>query len=103
MNILQCPYDRDTTNCAHSQDAGVQCQRERRILSSEKGLIVIILFVYTELCEDGDLRLAFITQGHVEVCYEETWGSICDTDFDNRDASVICRQLGFSIRGKALG
>ena len=28
INILQCNYDEDTTDCTHTQDAGVQCQRE---------------------------------------------------------------------------
>ena len=48
------------------------------------------------------MRLTFITQGRVQVCYRETFSSICDTDFDTHDASVICRQLGFSSRGKGF-
>nr|XP_055172276.1 macrophage receptor MARCO [Nyctereutes procyonoides] len=41
------------------------------------------------------------TRGRAEVHYNGAWGTICDDDWDNLDATVFCRMLGYS-RGTAL-
>ena len=31
----------------------------------------------------------------MEICYDGVWGSVCDNNWNNWNAAIVCLQLGF--------
>ena len=65
------------------------------------------------ICPTGDGGCAFsestdhlingsLSVGRVEVCIGGRYGTVCDDGWDDQDASVVCRKLGFSPYGEFL-
>lgn len=52
-------------------------------------------------CDDRDVRLveANVGTGRIEVCTNTLWGTICSNSWDSVDASVACKQSGYSPYG----
>jgi len=65
----------------------------------------MFLCSHVALCEDGDIRLVngFIEyEGHLEVCFDQKWGTVNGNGWSDNDTRVVCRQLGYQTTGTPL-
>ena len=46
-----------------------------------------------------DLIKDQVSRGIIEVCVNGSYTRVCDDGWDNRDASVVCSQMGLSRYG----
>lgn len=65
---------------------------------------LVIQSVDLECNDPGKVRLVYGNmtggnRGRVELCFGGQWGTVCSTLWDNNDAAVVCRQLGFGTEG----
>ncbi|XP_071492852.1 scavenger receptor cysteine-rich domain-containing protein DMBT1-like [Diadema antillarum] len=76
-------------NCVHSEDAGVVC--------TFTGTTPPALEPEVRLADGGSDR-----EGRVEILHDGTWSTVCDDSWDDIDADVVCRMLGFPGAEMAL-
>jgi len=51
----------------------------------------------------GQLRLEggnVANEGRVEICIDNVWGTVCNGIWGTTEATVVCRQLEYSIQGQ---
>ena len=60
-----------------------------------------IIHIVGGSCTNGDVRLISRysygrSEGRVEVCHNQQWGTICRDNWSDNSTQVICDQLGYS-------
>ncbi|KAM9847935.1 neurotrypsin [Aulostomus maculatus] len=95
VSLLACAHSGwGQHDCSHSEDVGVHCEREGHSYDtsgplSPSGPLVRLVA--------GESR----KEGRVEVFMKGHWGSVCDDGWNDVNAVVVCRQLGFTGVAKA--
>ena len=57
-----------------------------------------VLSLIATSCIQNDIRLVGGErnfEGRVEMCDDSVWKTICTEDWGDKEARVVCRQLGF--------
>ena len=101
--MTSCRYSKtNLINCYSNELAGVHCEGELRYHLTDT---YNMLLICTGVCTNGEVGLRGSSNdliGRVEVCVYGEWSTVCDRQWDDNDAAVICRQLGHSSYGTCM-
>ena len=84
-------------NCSRNNTAGVLCG-----YGNYDPLFIYSLINTLADCEDGEIQLVgseWNYEGTVEICHDHIWGLISDSSWNTENAQVVCKQLGYEVKG----
>lgn len=94
------PFVMDNVQCSGTESHLVNCTH---ITNHNCFIFEVAGVICKDPCMyDGQLSLyggSSNTEGRVEVCMNGQWGTVCDDQFENVDAAVICKTLGLPFEG----
>ncbi len=106
QRLIDCSYDY-IRSCPHGifywGAAAVECQTSTYFIIAI--ITITMLAIIALLCQEGGLRLVDGStdgDGRVEICLNETWGTVCSSNWDQIDSTVACKQLGYSDKGECV-
>ncbi|KAM7053366.1 neurotrypsin [Acridotheres tristis] len=89
-NLLQCSRrEWGKHDCSHEEDVTLICHPENDSHRRSLGPPIRLM--------DGENK----KEGRVEIFINGQWGTICDDGWSDKDAAVVCRQLGYKGPARA--
>ena len=125
-NLLNCSQRSGSHDCTHDEDAAVVCMGMFKVINDYQ-FLTLSYVVYSATCILGSVRIIvgdedddfytmsnlretdydsefsviddMLSRGRIELCNGTSFVAVCSDGWDYNDASVVCRELGFSPYG----